>query len=211
MNDFILTAAVVWTFVLMAIVVLGLLRTPHPLTRILLVDFITLILIGILILYAIREDRPFYLDASLVLAALRLFRRQPPHGISPRDVRFRRSAVLELISIALIILGTLTITLGTVGLLRAPSIYTRVHTSSKAVTLGVISYCAAAFLTGDTDVRTRVVLIADLSAHHNAGGEPRHRAGGPPHRRRLIWSQRGGGRRGCPIVLSPFMFGLSLS
>lgn len=66
----------------------------------------------------------------------------------------------ELISIALIILGTLTITLGTVGLLRAPSIYTRVHTSSKAVTLGVISYCAAAFLTGGADVRTRVVLIA---------------------------------------------------
>lgn len=70
MNDFILTAAIIWTFILMAIVVLGLLRTPHPLTRILLLDFITLILIGILILYAIREGRPFYLDTSLVLAAL---------------------------------------------------------------------------------------------------------------------------------------------
>lgn len=70
MQDFILTAAVVWTFLLMAIVVLGLLRTPHPLTRILMLDFITLILIAILILYAIREGRPFYLDAALVLAAL---------------------------------------------------------------------------------------------------------------------------------------------
>ncbi|MCC6705767.1 MAG: pH regulation protein F [Thermomicrobiales bacterium] len=70
MHDFILTAAVVWTFLLMAIVVIGLLRTPHPLTRILMLDFITLILIAILILYAIREGRPFYLDAALVLAAL---------------------------------------------------------------------------------------------------------------------------------------------
>ena len=70
MHEFILTAAVVWTFLLMAIVVLGLLRTPHPLTRILMLDFITLILIAILILYAIREGRPFYLDAALVLAAL---------------------------------------------------------------------------------------------------------------------------------------------
>ena len=70
MQDFILTAAVVWTFLLMAIVVISLLKTPHPLTRILMLDFITLILIGILLLYAIREDRPFYLDAALVLAAL---------------------------------------------------------------------------------------------------------------------------------------------
>lgn len=70
MNDTILNLAVVWTFVLMAIVVMGLLRSPHPLTRILMLDFITLILIGILILYAIREGRPFYLDAALVLAAL---------------------------------------------------------------------------------------------------------------------------------------------
>jgi len=70
MQDFILTAAVVWTFLLMAIVVIGLLKTPHPLTRILMLDFITLILIAILILYAIREGRPFYLDAALVLAAL---------------------------------------------------------------------------------------------------------------------------------------------
>jgi len=70
MYDFTLTAAVIWTFVLMALVVFGLLRTPFPLTRILMLDFITLILIGVLILYAIREERPFYLDAALVLAAL---------------------------------------------------------------------------------------------------------------------------------------------
>ena len=70
MNDTILNLAVIWTFFLMAIVVMGLLRTPHPLTRILMVDFITLILIAVLILYAIREGRPYFLDAALVLAAL---------------------------------------------------------------------------------------------------------------------------------------------
>ena len=70
MQDFIVTAAVVWTFALMAMVVIGLIRTPHPLTRILMLDFVTLILIGILILYGIREDRGIYLDAALVLAAL---------------------------------------------------------------------------------------------------------------------------------------------
>lgn len=70
MNDTILNVAVIWTFLLMATVVLGLLRTPHPLTRILMLDFITLILIAILILYAIREGRPYFLDAALVLAAL---------------------------------------------------------------------------------------------------------------------------------------------
>lgn len=70
MHDLIMTAAVVWTFLLMAVVVVALLRTPHPLTRILMLDFITLILIAVLILYANRESEPFYLDAALVLAAL---------------------------------------------------------------------------------------------------------------------------------------------
>lgn len=66
----------------------------------------------------------------------------------------------ELMSHMLIILGTLTMTLGTVGLLRAPSIYTRLHAASKAVSLGVVSFCLAAFLVSGPDVRTRVVLIA---------------------------------------------------
>jgi multicomponent Na+:H+ antiporter subunit G len=60
----------------------------------------------------------------------------------------------------LIVLGTLTITLGTFGLLRAPSIYTRLHAASKAVALGVVSFCLAAMFISPTEMRMRVALIA---------------------------------------------------
>lgn len=66
----------------------------------------------------------------------------------------------ETVASIFIVLGTLIITLGMVGLLRAPSIYTRLHAASKAVALGVVSFCAAAFTVGETDMRMRVVLIA---------------------------------------------------
>lgn len=66
----------------------------------------------------------------------------------------------EIVADLLIVLGTLTITLGTVGLLRAPTIYTKLHAAGKAVSLGVVSFCASAFILNDTSMQTRVVLIA---------------------------------------------------
>ena len=68
--------------------------------------------------------------------------------------------MLELIAYSLIVLGTLTITLGTIGLLRAPSIYTRLHAASKAISLGVVSYCLAGIMVSPDDMRMRLVLIA---------------------------------------------------
>lgn len=70
MHDLILAGAVVWTFVLLAVLVVTLIRTPYTITRILVLDAATLMLIAVLILYANRESEPFYLDAALVLAAL---------------------------------------------------------------------------------------------------------------------------------------------
>ena len=55
--------------------------------------------------------------------------------------------MLDLLSSIFIILGTLTITFGMVGLLRAPSIYTRLHAASKAVALGVVSLYGLAIVT----------------------------------------------------------------
>ena len=61
---------------------------------------------------------------------------------------------------ALIVLGTLIMTFGVIGILRAPTVYTRLHAASKSVVMGVVSFCIAAFLHGVTPVQTRVVLIA---------------------------------------------------
>ena len=68
----------------------------------------------------------------------------------------------EIIADALILLGTFIITFGVVGILRAPTVYTRLHAASKSAFLGVVSLCLASIVTGDADVIARVAIIAIL-------------------------------------------------
>lgn len=60
---------------------------------------------------------------------------------------------------ALVILGVFIMTVGVYGALRMPDTYTKLHSMSKAVFLGVISLCAASVVTGDLAIIYRVVLI----------------------------------------------------
>ena len=66
----ILTIAVAWMIVLLAVSTLTMLRAKRSFVRILALDTMTLILIAVLVLYAAREDESYYLDAALILALL---------------------------------------------------------------------------------------------------------------------------------------------
>ena len=52
--------------------------------------------------------------------------------------------ILDVVLSALIILGSLCVLLAAVGIVRMPDVYTRLHASSKAATLGAIFVLAAA-------------------------------------------------------------------
>jgi multicomponent Na+:H+ antiporter subunit G len=52
--------------------------------------------------------------------------------------------IVEAIVSGLIILGSLCVLLAAVGIVRMPDVYTRLHASSKAATLGAIFVLAAA-------------------------------------------------------------------
>ena len=72
---------------------------------------------------------------------------------------------LDLLALAadfLIVLGLTVMTLGVVGIFRMPDVYTRLHGASKSVFLGVISLGTATFVTRDSDIISRVILIAIL-------------------------------------------------
>ena len=69
-------------------------------------------------------------------------------------------AVLPYLADALVIFGTLVITLGVYGMLRLPDTYNRLHAASKAVVLGVVLLLVASVVTADLDIILRVVLIA---------------------------------------------------
>ncbi len=61
---------------------------------------------------------------------------------------------------ALVLLGLFVMTVGVYGAIRMPDTYTKLHAMSKAVFLGVISFCASSVVTGDPDIIYRAILIA---------------------------------------------------
>ncbi len=59
----------------------------------------------------------------------------------------------------LVVLGVLVMTVGVYGIIRMPDTYTKLHATSKAVFLGVVSLCVASVVTGDPAIIYRAMLI----------------------------------------------------
>ena len=70
--------------------------------------------------------------------------------------------VRDILSDTLVIVGLLFMTLGIVGMIRMPDIYTKLHAASKSVFLGVISIAFAAMLVGSSAMGMRLVLLSVL-------------------------------------------------
>lgn len=70
MSAFVFYSATIWLAVLLAIVVISLARGGTTAQRILAIDLLSLILIGLLALAAQRDQRPYALDTALALALL---------------------------------------------------------------------------------------------------------------------------------------------
>jgi multicomponent Na+:H+ antiporter subunit G len=70
------------------------------------------------------------------------------------------SATAPYLADALVLVGLFVMTVGVYGAIRMPDTYTKLHAMSKAVFLGVISFCASSVVTGDTGIIYRAVLIA---------------------------------------------------
>jgi multicomponent Na+:H+ antiporter subunit G len=70
------------------------------------------------------------------------------------------SAVAPYLADALVALGVLVMTIGVYGAIRMPDTYTKLHSMSKAVFLGVVALCASSLVTGDPDIISRAILIA---------------------------------------------------
>jgi multicomponent Na+:H+ antiporter subunit G len=59
----------------------------------------------------------------------------------------------------MVILSLLVMTLGVVGVLRMPDIYTKLHGASKSVFLGIVLMSLSAMLVGTPEMRYRIILI----------------------------------------------------
>ncbi len=63
-------------------------------------------------------------------------------GGGPPEIGFVRAVVVT----ALVVVGSFFLLVGTVGLLRLPDVYNRLHATSKATTLGAASMFLAGFV-----------------------------------------------------------------
>lgn len=61
-----------------------------------------------------------------------------------------------------ILLGAVVMTIGVIGIVRMPDIYSKLHAASKAVFLGVCSFLVAIVETGDPAFIARAALIGLL-------------------------------------------------
>lgn len=60
---------------------------------------------------------------------------------------------------ALVLLALVVMTIGTIGIITMPDIYTKLHAASKAVFLGVIVLAIAAMMTSEAEFVLRVLVI----------------------------------------------------
>lgn len=70
MHDLTLTAAGAWMAVLLGLGIIGVIRAPTLLSRILALDTLSYILVALLALLAYATNSSYYLDSALVLALL---------------------------------------------------------------------------------------------------------------------------------------------
>ena len=70
MSNVVFYSATIWVAVLLGIVVISLARARTTAQRILAIDLLTLVLVGLLALAAQRNQRPYALDTALALALL---------------------------------------------------------------------------------------------------------------------------------------------
>lgn len=70
MHETMFFVAAGWMTVLLIVALVGVIRAPTVMVRILALDTMTLLLTGLLILFATANRSPYYLDAALILALL---------------------------------------------------------------------------------------------------------------------------------------------
>ena len=99
------------------------------------------------------------------------------------------------VATALVVVGSFFLTVGTVGLLRLPDVYNRMHATSKATTLGAASMFLAGFVVfgpGGAGLTSLVgILFLFLTAPTGAHliSQAAHRMGVPFHGEAAAWPE----------------------
>ena len=70
------------------------------------------------------------------------------------------TAVLDVLAVVLLALGSITMTISVYGVLRMPDVYTQLHAAGMASGLGAIAILLASIATRDAALITRAAIVA---------------------------------------------------
>lgn len=70
MHELVFIFAVVWATVLLLACAVTVVKLRTTAARILALDTLTLVMVGLLVVYSVAENSPYFMDAALILALL---------------------------------------------------------------------------------------------------------------------------------------------
>ena len=70
MHEVVFYAAMIWMVVLFCVCALMIVRASSAMVRLLALDTLTLVLVGLLVLYSVTTQSSYYLDGAIVLALI---------------------------------------------------------------------------------------------------------------------------------------------
>ena len=70
MHEVVYYAAMIWMIGLFGVCVIMIVRAKSALVRVLALDTLTLVLIGMLIVYSVTTESSYYLDGAIILALI---------------------------------------------------------------------------------------------------------------------------------------------
>lgn len=70
MHEGVFYVAMIWMILLFVVCVVMVVRARTGLVRVLSLDTLTLVMIGLLVVYSVTTDSSFYLDSAIVLALI---------------------------------------------------------------------------------------------------------------------------------------------
>ena len=106
------------------------------------------------------------------------------------------TGVMPWVADGLILLGSIVMTMGVIGMVRLPGVFLKQHAASKAVFLGVFSFLVAVMASGDAAIIARAALIGLLlvlttpvAAHEIAKAAVREERASTPFLRASVESE----------------------
>jgi len=193
--------AVCGVTVLLAVV--RLVRGPSVADRVVALDLLSAVAVGIMAAWAVAADDAVYLDVALLVALLAFLG-------TVAFAAYAEGGGLRVTAATLLVLGAAFMLLAGVGLLRLPDLFLRMSATAKAATLGAaLTALGAAAHFGDAAITGRVLVIvvfllltAPVAAHKigRAGyrrGRPALRGHDLPRSEGPATPARSGPRVGC--------------